>query len=75
MLELSQVTYSFYYYDIEGYRHCLFCSGQSVNKNKTLENETLAKNQLLFIKLLLYKIDVTPWIALTTPIACAISGS
>jgi glycosyltransferase involved in cell wall biosynthesis len=57
MFELSQVAYSFYYYDIEGYRHCLFRSGQSINKNKTLENEILAENQLLFIKLLLYKID------------------
>jgi glycosyltransferase involved in cell wall biosynthesis len=57
MFELSQVAYSFYYYDIEGYRHCVFRSGQSVNKNKTLENEILAENQLLFIKLLLYKID------------------
>ena len=57
MFELSQVAYSFYYYDIEGYRHCLFRSGQSSNKNKTLGNEILAENQLLFIKSLLYKID------------------
>jgi len=57
MFELSQVAYSFYYYDILGYRHCLFRSGQSVNKNKTLEKEILAVNKLLFIKLLLYKID------------------
>ena len=57
MFELSQVAYSFYYYDIEGYRHCVFRSGQSINKNETLENQTLAENQLLFIKLLLYKID------------------
>ena len=57
MFELSQVAYSFYYYDIEGYRHCDYLSGQSVNKNINLENEILAENQLLFIKLLLYKID------------------
>jgi len=57
MFELSQVAYSFYYYDILGYRHCVFRSGQSVNKNKTLEKEILAENQLLFLKLLLYKID------------------
>ena len=57
MFELSQVAYSFYYYDIEGYRHCVFRSGQSINKNKTLERQILAENQLLFIKLLLYKID------------------
>ena len=55
--ELSQVAYSFYYYDIEGYRFCTFHSGQCANKNKTLEKEILAENQLLFIKLLLYKID------------------
>ena len=57
IFELSQVAYSFYYYDILGYRHCIFRSGQSVNNNKTLEKEILAENQLLFIKLLLYKID------------------
>ena len=57
MFELSQVAYSFYYYDIEGYRHCDYLSGQSVNKNINLENEILAENQLLFLKLLLYKID------------------
>ena len=57
MFELSQVAYSFYYYDIEGYRQCLYRSGQSVNKNKNLEKEILAENELLFIKLLLYKID------------------
>jgi len=57
MFELSQVAYSFYYYDIEGYRHCNYRSGQSANKNKALEKEIYAQNQLLFIKLLLYKID------------------
>jgi len=57
MFELSQVAYSFYYYDIEGYRHYIYRSGQSINKNKALEKEMYAENQLLFIKLLLYKID------------------
>ena len=57
MFELSQVAYSFYYYDIVGYRHNIFRSGQSINKNETLEKEILAENQLLFIKLMLYKID------------------
>ena len=57
MFELSQVAYSFYYYNIEGYRHCTFHSGQSKNKNETLEKEILAQNQLLFMKLMLYKID------------------
>ena len=57
MFELSQVAYSFYNYNIEGYRHCKFLSGQSKNKNRTLEKEIFAKDQLLFIKLMLYKID------------------
>jgi len=57
MFELSQVAYSFYYYDIIGYRHCLFLSGQSKNKNETVEKEIYAYNQLLFMKLMLYKID------------------
>lgn len=57
MFELSQVAYSFYYYNIEGYRHCKFLSGQSKNKNRTLEKEIFAENQLLFIKLMLYKIN------------------
>ena len=57
LFELSQVAYSFYYYDILGYRHCVFRSGQSMNKNITLEKETLAKNELLFMKLMLYKIN------------------
>ena len=57
MFELSQVAYSYYYMDIEGYRHCTFNSGKLANKNITQERETLAKDQLLFIKLLLYKID------------------
>ena len=57
MFELSQVAYSYYYYDINGYRYCIFNSRKISYKNITIERETLAKNQLLFIKLLLYKID------------------
>ena len=57
MFELSQVAYSYYYYDLEGYRHCTFNSGKTKNNDTTIEKEILAKDQLLFIKLLLYKID------------------
>ena len=57
MFELSQVAYSFYYYDIEGYRYCTFHSGQCSNKNKNLEKEIDAENVLLLLKLMLYKID------------------
>jgi len=57
MFELTQVAYSLYYYNIAGYRHNIFRSGQSINKNETLEKEILAENQLLFMKLMLYKID------------------
>jgi glycosyltransferase involved in cell wall biosynthesis len=57
MFELSQVAYTFYYYDIDGYRQCKFRSGQSKSRNETLEKEILAQNQLLFMKLMLYKID------------------
>jgi len=57
MFELSQVASTFYFYDIDGYRHCAFHSGQSKNKNETIEKEILAQNQLLFMKLMLYKID------------------
>ena len=57
MFELSQVAYSFFYYDIEGYRYCTFHSGQNANKNKNLEKEIDAENRLLLLKLMLYKID------------------
>ena len=57
MFELSQVAYTFYYYNIEGYRQCIFRSGQSRFKNETIEKEIFAMNQLLFMKLMLYKID------------------
>ena len=57
MFELSQVAQTFYYYNIDGYRHCAFSSGQNKDKNETIEKEILAQNQLLFMKLMLYKID------------------
>ena len=57
MFELSQVANSYYYYEIEGYRHCTFNSGKTKNNNETIENEILAMNQLLLVKLLLYKVD------------------
>ena len=57
MFELLQVAYSYYYYDLEGYRHCTFKSGKTKNNDTTIEKEILAKDQLLFIKLLLYKIE------------------
>ena len=57
MFELSQIAYSFFYYDIEGYRYCTFHSGQNANKNKNLEKEIDAENRLLLLKLMLYKID------------------
>ena len=56
MFELSQVAYSYYYYEIEGYRFCKKPFSLK-EKNETVENEILAKDQLLFIKLLLHKID------------------
>ena len=56
MFELSQVAYSYYSYDIIGYRH-VTCNGDHRFKNDTLEKELLAMNQLLFMKLMLYKID------------------
>ena len=58
MFELSQVAYSYYFMDNDmGYRHCTFNSGKNKAKNENEEKEILAKNQLLFIKLLLQKID------------------
>ena len=57
LFELSQVSYSYYFYDIEGYRQCTFNSGKTTEKNITINKEIMAKDQLLFIKLLLYKVD------------------
>lgn len=52
--ELLQIANSYYYYEIEGYRHCVYHSEKTIDKNIV---ETTALNCLLFIKLLLYKID------------------
>ena len=56
MFELSQVALSYYFYDIEGYRHNGYKERQS---RAFLHNRKgiLAMNQLYFIKLLLYKVD------------------
>jgi glycosyltransferase involved in cell wall biosynthesis len=56
MFELSQVAVSYYYYDIEGYRHNRYKEGQSrvIQSNR---KGILAMNQLYFIKLLLFKVD------------------
>jgi glycosyltransferase involved in cell wall biosynthesis len=56
MFELSQVAISYYYYDIEGYRHNGYREAQS-RVSQTNRKGILAMNQLYFIKLLLYKID------------------
>ena len=56
MFELSQNAFSYYYYDIEGYRHNSYIEGQS-RALQSNQIEILAMNQLYFIKLLLYKID------------------
>ncbi len=57
MFELSQVSYSYFFYNIDGIRHCLYNSGTCLDKNRTIETQTLIKDQLLFLKLLLYKVD------------------
>ena len=54
--ELSQIAFSYYYYDIKGYRNNKYLAGNS----RTFlpeRREILAMNQLYFIKLLLYKAD------------------
>ena len=58
MFELSQVAYSYYFMDNDmGYRHCTFNSRKYKAKDENEEKEILAMNQLLFMKLLLHKID------------------
>ena len=58
MFELSQVAYTYFFMDNEmGYRHCTFNSGKNKAKDEKEEKEILAMNQLLFMKLLLHKID------------------
>ena len=53
--ELSQVAYSYYYYDILGYRLNSYNQGKARDHTSNSLN-ILAMNQLYFIKLLLYKI-------------------
>ena len=56
MFELSQVAYSYFFYDFIGYRLNVHLQGRS--RDSTSQNiQIIAMNQLLFIKLLLYKID------------------
>ena len=58
MFELSQVAYSYLFYEsVNGYRQCTFDNGRHHIKDEKLEKETLAMNQLLFMKYLLLKID------------------
>ena len=52
--ELSQIAFSYYYYDIKGYRYNKYLAGNS-RAFLPERRETLAMNQLYFIKLLLYK--------------------
>ena len=53
--ELSQVAYSYYFYDYFGYRLNGYIQGQTRDDTSNGSN-ILAMNQLLFIKLLLYKV-------------------
>ena len=55
MFELSQIAYSYYYYDIFGYRLNVYIQGQSRDSSSNNIKIT-AQNQLYFKKLLLYKI-------------------
>ena len=56
MFELSQVAYSYFFYDIVGYRLNVHLQGKS-RAGSSNSIQIIAQNQLLFIKLLLYKID------------------
>ena len=56
MFELSQIAFSYYYYDIDGYRHNSYQEGKS-RVFQSNQKGILAMNQLYFIKLLLYKVD------------------
>ena len=56
MFELSQIAYSYYYYDYIGYRRDKNKAGKSRDASST-GIRIMAMNQLYFIKLLLYKID------------------
>jgi hypothetical protein len=54
MFELSQIAFSYHFYDIIGYIYNLYRAGQS-RALISHKREMLAMNQLYFIKLLLYK--------------------
>ena len=54
--ELSQIAFSYYYYDIKGYRNNKYIAGHSRTYLR-FRREIFAMNQLYFIKLLLYKAD------------------
>ena len=54
MFELSQIAFSYYFYDIIGYRYNIYRAGQS-RILQSHRREILAMNQLYYIKLLLYK--------------------
>ena len=56
MFELSQIAFSYYYYDINGYRYNYYKAGQS-GTSLSNSSDIFAMNQLYFIKLLLYKGD------------------
>lgn len=55
MFELSQIAFSYYYYDILGYRHNAYLEGKSRPFQSNLKG-IFAMNKIYFIKLLLYKI-------------------
>ena len=55
MFELSQVAYSYYYYNISGYRLNRYNQGKSRGSNSNNLHHW-ANNQLYYIKYLLYKI-------------------
>ena len=54
MFELSQIAFSYYFYDIIGYRYNIYRAGES-RILQSHRKEILAMNQLYYIKLLLYK--------------------
>lgn len=58
MFELSQIAFSYYFYDIEGYRYNFHLNSQSRSEIPISNRlEILSMNQLYFVKLLLYKVD------------------
>ena len=53
MFELSQVAYSYFFYDIVGYRLNVHLQGKS-RAGSSNSIQIIAQNQLLFIKLINY---------------------